>query len=264
MASLPAPTVPRVQLSSQGLEAEEDMIHLIRHAVELGITFFDTADAYGPFNNEILLGKAIKGIRDKIQIATKFAFYQDENGNRSVRGEPEYVPACCKASLKRLDVECIDLYYQHRLDPKVPIEITGALEIIKSLCWGDEEAGGRGKVKYLGLSKASASEIRHAHVVHPITAVQVEWSLCVHDIEDECKELGIGIVPYSPLGRGFLAGAKPDQLGDGDFRKIKVYLQRVMEIVEQKNCSPIQLALAWVQHKGAVAIINGDLSSEGM
>ncbi|KAH8939843.1 hypothetical protein BDL97_15G057700 [Sphagnum fallax] len=281
MASLPAPTVPRVQLGSQGLEvsaqglgcmgmsafygppkADEDMIHLIRHAMELGVTFFDTADAYGPFTNEILLGKAIKGIRDKVQIATKFAFYQDENGNRSIRGEPEYVQACCEASLKRLDVECIDLYYQHRLDPKVPIEIT--VGEMKKLV---EE----GKVKYLGLSEASASEIRRAHAVHPITAVQVEWSLWVRDIEDEviptCRELGIGVVPYSPLGRGFLAGVRPDQLGDGDFRKHfvpmlqgenfeknKVYLQRVMEIAEQKNCSPNQLALAWVQHKGAVPI----------
>ncbi|CAM6013543.1 unnamed protein product [Sphagnum balticum] len=144
-------------------KAEEDMIRLIRHAVELGITFFDIADAYDPFNNEILLGKAIKGIKDKVQIATKFAFYQDENGNRSICGEPEYVPACCKASLKRLDVECIDLYYQHRLDPKVG-EMKKLVE--------------EGKVKYLGLSKASASEIQRAHVVHPITAVQIFTKWC--------------------------------------------------------------------------------------
>ncbi|CAK9210935.1 unnamed protein product [Sphagnum troendelagicum] len=269
--------VPRTKLGSQGLEVsslglgcmgmsgsygparpEEEMVELIRYAVEkLGVTLLDTSDAYGPFTNEVLVGKAIKGIRDKVQIATKFAITVDKDGNRVVQGDPEYVRAACEASLKRLDVEQIDLYYQHRVDTKVPIEIT--IGEMKKLV---EE----GKVKYLGLSEASPSEIRRAHAVHPITAVQLEWSLWVRDSEESviptCRELGIGIVPYSPLGRGFLAGMKPENLGENDVRKTlpllqhenfeknKILLEQVSKIAEKKKCSLSQLALAWVLHKG--------------
>ncbi|XP_024358782.1 probable aldo-keto reductase 2 [Physcomitrium patens] len=271
-----ASQVPRVKLGSQGLEVsqqglgcmgmsqfceppppEQVMIDLIHHAVERGVTFLDTADMYGPFTNEMLVGKAIKGIRDKVQIATKFANYIDENGNYSVRGDPEYVREACEGSLKRLGVDCIDLYYQHRVDTKVPIEITvGAMaELVKE-----------GKVEYLGLSEASASEIRRAHAVHPITAVQMEWSLWARDIEEDivptCRELGISIVSYSPLGRGFFAGFKAQEAKENDFRSYHVRFtgenleknerlrQRVVEIAEKKNCSINQLALAWVHHKG--------------
>jgi aryl-alcohol dehydrogenase-like predicted oxidoreductase len=204
-----------------------------------------------------LSSQAIKGIRDKVQIATKFALAIDKDGNRVVRGDPEYVRAACEASLKRLDVEQIDLYYQHRVDTKVPIEIT--IGEMKKLV---EE----GKVKYLGLSEASPSEIRRAHAVHPITAVQLEWSLWVRDSEESviptCRELGIGVVPYSPLGRGFLAGLKPENLAENDFRKTipllqqenfeknKILLEQVSKIAEKKKCSLSQLALAWVLHKG--------------
>nr|GEZ29437.1 probable aldo-keto reductase 2 [Tanacetum cinerariifolium] len=212
--------VPKMKLGSQGLvvssqglgcmgmsgnyglpKPEPDMIKLIHHAVNSGVTFLDTSDAYGPYTNEILVGKALKegGMRDKVQIATKFRIRWND-GKPEVREDPEYVRACCEASLKRLDVDYIDLYYAHRIDTSVPIEVT--MEKLKKLV---EE----GKVKYIGLSEASAATIKRAHAVHPITAVQNEWSLWSRDIEDEivpiCRELGIGIVPYSPIGRGFLA-----------------------------------------------------------
>jgi len=269
--------VRKLRLGSQGLEVsaqglgcmgmsafygppkpDEEMISLIHHAVSRGITFLDTADVYGPFTNEILVGKAIKGIRDKVQLATKFGGTVVD-GKRAVRGDPEYVRAACEASLKRLDIDYIDLYYQHRVDIKVPIEAT--IGELKKLV---EE----GKIKYIGLSEASASTIRRAHAVHPITAVQLEWSLWSRDVEEEiiptCRELGIGIVPYSPLGRGFLsAGAKLfENLEEGDFRKFmprfskenleknKVLFERIREISSKKGCSPSQLALAWVQHQG--------------
>uniref|UniRef100_A0A2N9I7K8 NADP-dependent oxidoreductase domain-containing protein n=1 Tax=Fagus sylvatica TaxID=28930 RepID=A0A2N9I7K8_FAGSY len=213
--------IPRVKLGNQGLEvsklgfgcmsltgaynsplSEEDGISVIKHAFSKGITFFDTSDAYGPQTNEILLGKALKQLpREKIQIATKFGIQRTTFPNLQVNGSPEYVRSCCEASLKRLDVQYIDLYYQHRVDTKVPIEET--VGELKKLV---EE----GKVKYIGLSEASPDTIRRAHAVHPITAVQMEWSLWSRDIEEEiiplCRELGIGIVPYSPLGRGFFAG----------------------------------------------------------
>jgi aryl-alcohol dehydrogenase-like predicted oxidoreductase len=193
-----------------------------------------------------------------VQLATKFGIsYAD--GKREIRGDPAYVRASCEASLKRLDVDCIDLYYQHRIDTRVPIEVT--IGEMKKLV---EE----GKIKYIGLSEASASTIRRAHAVHPITAVQIEWSLWTRDVEEEiiptCRELGIGIVPYSPLGRGFLSiGAKlVDNLADNDFRKLmprfsaenleknKVIFERICEIASKKGCSPSQLALAWVHHQG--------------
>eukprot|EP00253_Pinus_taeda_P004613 PITA_04613 len=275
MAGLPS--VGRLSLGSQGLEVsaqglgcmgmsafygppkpEQEMISLIRHAVSRGVTFLDTSDVYGPFTNEILVGKAIKGIREKVQLATKFgASFVD--GKMKIRGDPAYVRACCEASLKRLEVDCIDLYYQHRIDTKVPIEVT--IGELKKLV---EE----GKIKYIGLSEASASTIRRAHAVHPITAVQLEWSLWTRDVEEEiiptCRELGIGIVPYSPLGRGFFtSGAKSvENLTNDDFRKTmprlteenfeknKATLQKIAEIASRKGCSASQLSLAWIHHQG--------------
>nr|ABK21001.1 unknown [Picea sitchensis]ABK23757.1 unknown [Picea sitchensis] len=272
-----ASTVRTVRLGSQGLEVsaqglgcmgmssfygppkpDQEMITLIHHAVSSGITFLDTSDIYGPFTNEVLVGKAIKEIREKVQLATKFGI-SFADGKREIRGDPAYVRASCEASLKRLDVDCIDLYYQHRIDTRVPIEVT--IGEMKKLV---EE----GKIKYIGLSEASASTIRRAHAVHPITAVQIEWSLWTRDVEEAiiptCRELGIGIVPYSPLGRGFLSiGAKlVDNLADNDFRKLmprfsaenleknKVIFERICEIASKKGCSPSQLALAWVHHQG--------------
>uniref|UniRef100_A0A804PV74 NADP-dependent oxidoreductase domain-containing protein n=1 Tax=Zea mays TaxID=4577 RepID=A0A804PV74_MAIZE len=229
-------SVPRIKLGSQGLEVsaqglgcmgmsafygppkpEPDMIKLIHHAVAAGVTLLDTSDMYGPHTNEILLGKALQGgVKEKVELATKFAV-SFADGKREIRGDPAYVRAACEASLKRLGIDCIDLYYQHRIDKKVPIEVT--IGELKKLV---EE----GKVKYIGLSEASASTIRRAHAVHPITAVQLEWSLWSRDAEEDiiptCRELGIGIVAYSPLGRGFFcSGAKlVDSLSEQDFRKV--------------------------------------------
>lgn len=270
--------IPRVKLGSQGLEVsalglgcmgmsdvygppkpEPDMINLIHHAIDSGVTFLDTSDVYGPHTNELLLGKALKdGVRGKMELATKFGI-KYENGNYEVYGDPAYVRAACEASLKRLEIDCIDLYYQHRIDTRLPIEIT--MGEMKKLV---EE----GKIKYIGLSEASASTIRRAHAVHPITAVQLEWSLWSRDVEQDiiptCRELGIGIVAYSPLGRGFLSlGPKmAENLADGDFRQSlprfqvenlennrKLY-ERVSAIAAKKGCTPSQLALAWVHHQG--------------
>ncbi|KAK1270406.1 putative aldo-keto reductase 2 [Acorus gramineus] len=270
-------SVGRMKLGSQGLEVskqglgcmgmsafygppkpEEDMIQLIHHAVSSNVTFLDTSDIYGPHTNEILLGKALKGIREKVELATKFGI-SFEGGVTDVRGEPAYVRASCEASLKRLDVNCIDLYYQHRIDTRVPIEVT--MGELKKLV---EE----GKIKYVGLSEASASTIRRAHAVHPITAIQLEWSLWTRDAEKEiiptCRELGIGIVAYSPLGRGFLSSGPKivDTLTEQDFRKhlprfqpenleknATIY-ERVNAMATRKGCTASQLALAWVHHQG--------------
>ncbi|GFQ03610.1 probable aldo-keto reductase 2 [Phtheirospermum japonicum] len=238
---------------------EADMIKLIHHAINSGITFLDTSDAYGPHTNEILLGKALKGgMREKVKIATKFgAIFKD--GKMDIRGDPEYVRATCESSLKRLDIDCIDLYYIHRIDTRVPIEVT--MGELKKLV---EE----GKIKYVGLSEASISTIRRAHAVHPITAVQNEWSLWTRDLEEEliptCRELGIGIVPYSPLGRGFLSGGPKlvQNLSDGDLRKMnprfqtenvesnKLVYEGISEMASRKGCTTSQLALAWVHHQG--------------
>uniref|UniRef100_A0A7N2LAW9 NADP-dependent oxidoreductase domain-containing protein n=1 Tax=Quercus lobata TaxID=97700 RepID=A0A7N2LAW9_QUELO len=227
--------VERIKLGSQGLEVsaqglgcmgmsdfygppkpDEDMISLIHHAIHTGVTFLDTSDVYGPFTNEILLGKALKGgVREKVELATKFGL-SFADGKREIRGDPGYVRAACKASLKRLNIDCIDLYYQHRVDTRVPIEVT--IGELKKLV---EE----GKMKYIGLSEASASTIRRAHAVHPITAVQLEWSLWSRDVEEEiiptCRELGIGIVAYSPLGRGFFSSGSKflENLTNDDYRK---------------------------------------------
>ncbi|XP_009631784.2 auxin-induced protein PCNT115 [Nicotiana tomentosiformis] len=275
--------VPRIKLGSQGLEVsaqglgcmgmsafygppkpEPDMIQLIHHAINSGITLLDTSDVYGPHTNEILLGKALKGgTRERVVLATKFGIVLGDEkkaeGKRAVHGDPAYVRAACEASLKRLDIDCIDLYYQHRVDTRVPIEIT--VGELKKLV---EE----GKLKYIGLSEASASTIRRAHAVHPITAVQLEWSLWSRDVEEEiiptCRELGIGIVAYSPLGRGFLSSGPKllEDMSNEDYRKHlprfqaenlennKNLYERICEMAVRKGCTPSQLALAWVHHQG--------------
>ncbi|KAL2895633.1 putative aldo-keto reductase 2 [Bienertia sinuspersici] len=278
MASSSSSSIKRIKLGSQGLEVsaqglgcmgmsafygppkpEEDMIQLIHHAINSGITFLDTSDIYGPHTNEILLGKALKGEwREKVELASKFGI-RFVDGKREIRGDPAYVRAACEGSLKRLDIDCIDLYYQHRIDTKVPIEVT--MGELKKLV---EE----GKIKYIGLSEASASTIRRAHAVHPITAVQIEWSLWTRDVEEDivptCRELGIGIVAYSPLGRGFLSSGPKmtENFTKEDFRQNmprfkpenvqhnKHIFERISEIAARKGCTPGQLALAWVHHQG--------------
>jgi aryl-alcohol dehydrogenase-like predicted oxidoreductase len=233
----------------------------IHRALELGITFLDTADVYGPHKNEVLVGKAIKGKRDKIVLATKFGIVRDPaNPNvRGVSGKPEYVRSSCEASLRRLDVDHIDLYYQHRVDPKTPIEDTvGAMaQLVKE-----------GKIRYIGLSEASAQTLRRAVKVHPIAALQSEYSLWTRDPEDgilsTCRELGIGFVAYSPLGRGFLTGQfkRFEDLPADDYRRNSPRFQgenfeknlelvrQVQQIAKEKGCTPSQLALAWVLAQG--------------
>ena len=196
---------------------EQEAIATIHRALELGVNFLDTADMYGPFTNEQLVGRAIKERRDRVVLATKFGNVRTEDGGwKGINGRPEYVHQACDASLKRLGVEVIDLYYQHRVDPNVPIEDTvGAMKELVKL----------GKVRYLGLSEAAGATIRRAHAVHPITALQTEYSLWSRDPEDEVlqtvRELGIGFVAYSPLGRGFLSGAitRPEDLAADDYRR---------------------------------------------
>ena len=239
---------------------DAESIATIHRALDLGVTFLDTADMYGPFTNERLVGQAIKGRRDEVVLATKFGNVRDERGNSlGIDGSPEYVRKACDASLKRLGVDHIDLYYQHRVDTKVPIEETvGAMaELVK-----------QGKVKYLGLSEAAAPTIRRAHAVHPIAALQTEYSLWMRDVEDEilptCRELDIGFVPYSPLGRGFLTGrfTKFEDLPEDDFRRRQPRFQgenfqknldlvrHVERVASKKGCTPAQLVLAWLLHQG--------------
>ncbi|MEW6633847.1 MAG: aldo/keto reductase [Pseudomonadota bacterium] len=247
-----------------GGQPEAEAIATLRRAVEIGVTFFDTAEVYGPFENEILLGKALKPLRDKVTIATKFGFKISEHGSGADRmigldSRPEHAKAVAEASLKRLNTDVIDLYYQHRVDPNVPIEDTvGAMaELVRE-----------GKVRVLGLSEVSGATLRRAHAVHPIAAVQSEYSLWSRDPEDEvlavCRELGVGFVPYSPLGRGLLTGTlgKPDSLGAGDWRLTQPRFQSdamaannaVIAVLErmaaEKGATPAQLALAWVLHQG--------------
>ncbi|KAL0856831.1 hypothetical protein Bca101_061985 [Brassica carinata] len=278
--------VRRMKLGSQGLEVsaqglgcmglsafygaptpETNAVALLRHAIKAGVTFLDTSDIYGPETNELLLGKALKdGLREKVELATKFGIIASEDGKFGFRADPEYVRSACEASLRRLGVTCIDLYYQHRIDTTVPIEVT--MGELKKLV---EE----GKIKYIGLSEASASTIRRAHAVHPITAVQIEWSLWSRDVEEDiiptCRELGIGIVAYSPLGRGFLAAGPKlaENFEDDDYRKAsntkdsglprfqeenlnhnKILYEKVEAMATKKSCTPAQLALAWVHHQG--------------
>ena len=244
-----------------GPSDDASSVGLLRRAVDLGITFFDTADMYGVGHNEMLLGQAFRGpLRDTVTIATKFANMRRIDGAfLGISGRPEYVKAACEMSLKRLGVKYIDLYYQHRVDPDVPIEETvGAMaDLVKD-----------GKVRFLGLSEAGAKTIRRAHAVHPITALQTEYSLWTRDAEgeilDTCRELGISFVAYSPLGRGFLTGAftHPHQFARGDFRSMnprmkagnfernKPVVDRIAEMAGSKGCTAAQLALAWVLSRG--------------
>ncbi|HLV65812.1 MAG TPA: aldo/keto reductase [Polyangiaceae bacterium] len=268
----------RRRLGSQGLEVSEiglgcmgmsefygptdeaEGIATIQRAIELGVDFFDTADMYGPFKNEELVGRAIRGRREGLIIATKFGNVRGADGSfLGINGRPEYVHSAAEASLRRLGIETIDLYYQHRVDPKVPIEDTvGAMaELVKA-----------GKVRFLGLSEASVQTIRRAHAVHPISALQTEYSLWSREPEDEIlpalRSLGIGFVAYSPLGRGFLSGAikKPEDLAPDDrrrffprfqgenFQKNLVLVERVSAIAQKRGVTPAELAIAWVLAQG--------------
>jgi aryl-alcohol dehydrogenase-like predicted oxidoreductase len=238
---------------------EAESIKTIHRAYDLGINFFDTADMYGPFKNEKLVGEALKGFRENVFLATKFGIVRGEANKRSVNGKPEYVKSACEASLKRLGVDHIDLYYQHRVDKDTPIEETiGAIaDLVKG-----------GKVRFIGMSEASANTIRRANKVHKITALQTEYSLWTRDPEDEIlsttRELGIGFVAYSPLGRGFLTGRfqSPDDFDESDFRKYSPRFQgdnfrknfqlvdKVKELAEKRGITPAQLAIAWVLNRG--------------
>ena len=245
---------------SYGTGEEKESLATIDRAIELGVTLFDTADAYGEGANERLVGKALKGKRDRVFLATKFGFVVDPTSHeRSVDGSPAHVRAACDASLERLGVDTIDLYYLHRVDPRTPIEDT-----VRAMAGLVEQ----GKVRYLGLSEVSPATLERAHRVHPITAVQSEYSLWTRDPEDgvlaTCERLGVGLVPFSPLGRGFLTGAirSTDPLGPDDFRRTLprfdagnfernlALVDRVTEIARAKGCAPAQLALAWVLAQG--------------
>ncbi len=244
-----------------GTGDEQESIAVIHAALDAGVDFLDTADMYGPFTNEKLVGRAIAGRRDEVVLATKFGNERREDGTRvGVNGRPEYVRKACDASLERLGVEHVDLYYQHRVDPDVPVEET----------WGAmSELVAAGKVRRLGISEAAPATIRRANEVHPVTALQTEWSLWSRDVEDNgvlatVRELGIGFVAYSPLGRGFLSGAirSVDDLDPGDFRRHSPRFQgenfqknlelvnRVRELAADRKVTPSQLALAWVLAQG--------------
>jgi aryl-alcohol dehydrogenase-like predicted oxidoreductase len=243
-----------------GASNEDEAIATIHRAIDLGVTFLDTADMYGPFTNEKLVGKAVRDRRDGVVVATKFGNMRGEDGAfLGVNGRPDYVRKACDDSLRRLGVDAIDLYYQHRVDTKTPIEETvGAMaELVTA-----------GKVRFLGLSEAAPATIRRAHAVHPISALQTEYSLWSRDAEDEVlptvRELGIGFVAYSPLGRGFLTGRikSIDDLEPDDYRRRSPRLQgenfaknldlvaRIEELAREKGVTPSQLALAWVLHRG--------------
>lgn len=244
-----------------GKRNDEESIHVIHRAYELGINFFDTADMYGPFTNEILVGKAIKDFRKNITLATKFGIVRDPSdpAKRGVNGKPEYVYASCEGSLKRLGVDVIDLYYLHRKDPETPIEETvGAMAQLVQ----------QGKVRGIGLSEVNEDTLRKAHAVHPLTALQTEYSLWSRDPEDgvlqACRELGIAFVAYSPLGRGFLTGQikKFEDFEPDDYRRFSPRFQgenfaknlqlvkKIEELAQSKGCTTAQLALAWVLAQG--------------
>ena len=244
-----------------GTGDEDESIATIHRAIDLGVTFIDTADIYGPFTNEKLVGKAIADRRERVVLATKFGNVRDEEGNfLGVNGKPDYVREACDASLSRLGIDHIDLYYQHRVDPETPIEETvGAMK----------ELVDAGKVRYLGLSEAGTESIRKANAVHPISALQSEYSLFTRDVEDEVlptvRELGIGFVPYSPLGRGFLTGrwrslddmpeddtrgARFPRFAKENFEKNLVLADRIREVADGKGITPGQLALAWLLAQG--------------
>jgi aryl-alcohol dehydrogenase-like predicted oxidoreductase len=246
---------------------EAESIASVHRAIELGMTFLDTADMYGPFKNEMLVGKALEGRRDKVILATKFGNVRGEDGSwQGISGKPEYVHKCCDASLRRLKVDHIDLYYQHRVDSNVPIEETvGAMgELVLE-----------GKVRYLGLSEAAPATIRRAHATHPISALQTEYSLWTRDPEDEIfptvEELGIGFVAYSPLGRGFLTGRwkSLDDLAPNDYRRFSprfsaenfpknlALVEHVRALASSKGVTAAQLALAWVVRRKNLSAIPG-------
>ena len=249
---------------------DQESIATIHRALELGVTFLDTADMYGPHTNEQLVGRALRGHREQVIIATKFGIVRDPErpDYRGISGKPDYVRKACDESLRRLGVDVIDLYYQHRVDPETPIEETvGAMaDLVR-----------KGKVRFLGLSEAGAETIRRAHAVHPMTALQSEYSLWTRDPEKEvlgvCRELGIGFVPYSPLARGFLTGQikKREHLPEHDYRHTTPRFQgenfqrnldlveRVEEIAREKKCTAAQLALAWALSQGGDIVPNAAL-----
>lgn len=251
------------QVYGTALEAA-DAHKLLARAVELGVTFFDTAEVYGPYTNEVLVGEGLKPFRDQVVIATKFGFDIAPEGTgegfsrmRGTNSRPEHIRAVAEASLKRLGVEVIDLFYQHRVDPNVPIEdVAGTVKDLIA----------EGKVKHFGLSEAGAATIRKAHAVQPVAALQSEYSLWFRELEAEVlptlRELGIGLVPYSPLGRGFLTGAMKAEIGENDFRrnlprfqgealaKNLSLVEALTQIAAEKGATPAQLALAWILHQG--------------
>jgi len=243
-----------------GATDEAESIATIHRALDLGVTFLDTSDAYGPFTNEELVGRAVRGRREDVVIATKFGLLRSDDPNyRGVSGKPDYVHRACDASLRRLGVDHIDVYFQHRVDPDTPVEET----------WGAmRELVEAGKVRHLGISEASPETLRRAHAVHPVTALQTEYSLFARDPEDDllptCRELGVGFVAYSPLGRGFLTGQirTPEDFAPDDYRRTSPrfmgenfernleLVERVIEIAAEKDVTPSQLALAWLLRQG--------------
>ncbi|MDT0347152.1 aldo/keto reductase [Streptomyces litchfieldiae] len=270
MTNIPTRHLGELAVSAQGLGCmgmshgygaadDTESIATLRHALDLGVTFLDTSDFYGAGHNEELIGRAIAGHRDEVVLATKFGFANRLGEPTRIRGDAAHVRQACEASLRRLGVDHIDLYYQHRVDPQVPIEETvGAMaELVRA-----------GKVRHLGLSEAGAGTIRRAHAVHPIAALQSEWSLWTRDLEAEiapvCRELGIGLVPFSPLGRGFLTGryssveglAETDirrsqpRFADGNLERNLAIVAKLNELAAAKGVTAGQLALAWVQHRG--------------